>query len=195
MSATNPNYVLHLTAAGEFRLRSAQGERKLSAPESFAVGLSLVQSRSYTAAARVFAALARRQPGNPQFLMMLARCRAGLRDFERCNDILKSLFGDGDCEAVAMLQAAFVFETLGMSDDATGELQKLKLAENHPQMPLLRLLLGDFYARKGNANWALRCWKSALELDGEDGCVAFVARRQMTRLTRRRSAVQEAGHV
>jgi len=103
MSTTRRDCILCLTPAGEFRLRSAQGDRVLSVPESFAIGRSLVQSRRYATATRIFAALVRRSPGNPQLLTMLARCWAGLKDSRRCNDALKSLFGEKDYEAVARL--------------------------------------------------------------------------------------------
>lgn len=65
----------------------------------------------------------------------------------------------------------FVCENLGLWEDAIGELRKL--TDTHPQMPLLRLLLGDIYAQNGNPEDAVRCWKSAMESDGGENCVAL----------------------
>jgi hypothetical protein len=185
MPATTHNSVLHLAPSGEFHLCSDGNDRTLTDAESFVLGYSLVLAGKNADAAQVFKALAARNPTRNEFAIMLARCDIGLADYDECNNLLRSLFGDGDQESVDNLQSALVFDFLGMWNDAALDFQKV--ARRHAEIPLLHLLLGDCCLRKHRPDWALRCWMTAISLDTKPGGVGMLARRR-TALLRLRQA-------
>jgi predicted Zn-dependent protease len=183
MSATGHNYTVSLTAEGEVRLRSDQGDRTLGLTEAFGIGDSMIQTRKYAAALRIFGAIARHHPGNLQILVMLARGRAGRGDYHGCDELLQSAFSNVDFRTAVTLQAAFVYEALGLWNNAISALEKV--AERHRELPLLRVLLGDYYLRQGTVREAERCWKSTLSGgDGSNGYVEFIANRRLAHLAK-----------
>ena len=186
MVATCHDFVLRVTPS---RRRSTPGDCTLNDAEAFALGYVSTQAQDYLVAARMFKALASRQPGHSEFPIMLACCQIAMKDYQGSTSTLQSLFADAAPKVLDGLQAAFVFESLGMWDDAIVDLRNV--AESHPEIPLLRLLLGDLYAQSGASNRAVRFWKAAVELDGDDGLVAYVAKSRLRRLPRKRRSLQE----
>ncbi len=185
MSATTHNNVLHLAPSGDLHLCSDGNDRTLTDAESFVLGYSLVLAGKNADAAQVFKALIAHDPSRKEFSIMLARCEIGLKDYNGCNDLLQSLFGEADRESVDGLQSALVFDFLGMWDDAASDFQKV--AGKHAEIPLLHFLLGDCCLRKHRLDWALRCWKTALALDTGHGGVASLARRRIALLRLRQA--------
>lgn len=183
MATPDHPLVVSLTTEGEIRFRSEQGDRTSSPAEAFAIGDSMVQTRKFAAATKIFEALGGRCPGDLQILIMSARCRAGQGDYHGCNDLLQSAFTDTDFRSSVTLQSAFVYEALGLWSNAISALDKA--ADRHRDLPLLRVLLGDYYLRQGTAREAERSWKSVLTGgDGSDGYVMFLVRKRLARLAK-----------
>lgn len=162
-----------------------RGEKKavLRYQEAFALGHSWFQAGQYVMAQDVFAALAGIGGRGPRATIMLARCKAEIDSFEACDGILQAIF-DGDEKPVAEeLQAAFVFHTMGMRDDAIREM--VKLVKTHPNLPTAFLYLGDLYFERGSHDKAAYCWRLAVSRDRRDGAVAITARRQLGQLVKR----------
>ena len=184
MSATSRDLAVSVTAEGGIRLRWDRGNRTLSLGEAFVIGDSMLRTRKYATAICVFEALSRRHPGNLQVLMMLARCRAGQSDQQRCNHVLEFVLGDLDFQTLVTIQAAFFYEAVGVWNNAVSALERA--AGPLQEIPLLRLVLGDYYLRQGAAQKAERCWTSVVIDDNQSSAyMGFLARRRLARLAKR----------
>jgi lipopolysaccharide biosynthesis regulator YciM len=155
----------------------------LTYQQVFALGHSFFQAGHYHRAENVFAALARIRGSDPRAKIMLARSKAEINDFEACNEILQATFEGKDEQVVEQLQAAFVFHTIGMRDNAIREM--LKVVKQYPDCATAFLFLGDLYLERGDLGKADYCWKLAVKRDPRRAAVAFVARKQLGKLARR----------
>jgi tetratricopeptide (TPR) repeat protein len=123
------------------------------------------------------------RPNDQRVRVMLARCQAGLEDYEACKDLLENAFDAGDSSPVEELQAAFVYRGLGMMDAAIREL--IGLVKEHPDLPTACLSLGDMFAAAGKPDKASACWELAIKRDSRNGLVAKAAYKQLRKLKKK----------
>lgn len=110
--------------------------------------------------------------------IMLAYCRAGLRDYGGSSVLLYESFPDGEWEKAERLHTAFVYLSVGMWADAVEELRNV--ARQCPDLPEICLLLGDLLMIHGRRTEAINCWRLAIARDRSSGAVAAVARHRIS---------------
>ena len=175
MSTADRHVRLRVAANAHFFVLSDEGERELSLSESFAMGWSLLERGQHAAATRVFAALAQRRPLDTQIFIMLAQCRIALGEEKGCSEVLRTTFGAGYADTIVRLQSALSAMRRRSFDSAITALDAV--AVNHPEFPLLHLLLGRLHVQTGRPRQAIKHWRAAVADDWQDGYVSFVARR------------------
>jgi thioredoxin-like negative regulator of GroEL len=165
------------TATHEFRLKvRADGKNySLDFQQAFFFGYTLARTRRFKEAATIFEALMRADEGGSLATIMLAYCKAGLRDFAASSELLSAVFPEDAKEKAEQLHTAFVFLSLQMWPDAVQELAPL--AQECPDLPVVCLLVGDIMLVQRKRNKALMCWKMAVARDRGNGAVAATAKR------------------
>lgn len=165
------------TAAHEYRLkiRLADKSHNLDYRQAFFFGYSLTRKGKFEEATPVFESLARSEGGGPSATIMLAYCRAGLKDFVGSRETLDTVFPDDVKEKADQLHTTFVYLSVGMWEDATKELAVA--AKQCPDLAVICLLLGDLMLIQKKRAKALMCWKLAAARDGDKGEVAATAKR------------------
>jgi tetratricopeptide (TPR) repeat protein len=174
---------LSATLTGDKRLvRLQAGTRtySLSLERAFAAAHSLLKSREYEAAIRVLEAIARSGNNGARIDIMLACCKAGIKDYTSCNALLHRVFSGESQSTADQVQAAFVYDTLGMRNDAARELTVA--VDERPDLPSLSLLLGDLMAALGKASKAALYWQLAMKRDEDSGLVANAAKEELKKL-------------
>ena len=111
---------------------------------------------------------------------MLAYCKARLKEYTLCSEVLHMLFGEKQAAVAEALHTAFVYSNLGLWPDTIRELAKV--ADDRPDLPSVCLLLGDLFAGLGRRDKALRCWRLAIQRDQPNGSVASEAQRELAAL-------------
>lgn len=165
------------------RLQTGDKTFIVSPRHAYAMAHTLFRTKRYEAAAKLLKAVASKGNEGPRISILLACCKAGMKDYAGCNDLLHKLF-DTENEPVAeSLQAAFIFDSVGMQGDAIREL--LKVADEHPELPTVCLLLGDLMAAIGNTNKAAKCWRLAAKRDQDRGFVAQAAKKSLAEILKR----------
>ena len=164
-SATHEHH-LNIRAAGKMY--------SLDFRQAFCFGYTLLRTRKFKDAASVFEAMIRLGDHDHLAAIMLAYCKAGLRDYAASNALLCEAFGDGEKTRAEQLHATFVYLSLQMWPDAVQELTAL--AEECPNLPVICLLLGDLLLIQRKPTKAIQCWRLAAERDHDGGAVATVAR-------------------
>jgi predicted Zn-dependent protease len=141
---------------------------------------ALLAAKKYHHAARICEVLLGWDSHDSSAAILLACCKAGLRDYAACYQLLKDVFEKNNLQLAEHLQAALVYQELGTKPDAVSELTAA--TNDSPDMPILWLLLGDEYAAISDCGKATLCWRLAIDRDTRGGPVALAARRQMARL-------------
>lgn len=153
---------------------------KLSLPRAFLVAHEFMRSKHYEAASRVCEALVQSGALGPRAAILLARCRAGLKDYSACNELLRTALAAADIPTADALHTAFVYANLGMRSEAIRELARV--AHDRPDLPTVCLLLGDVFATLGEKDQAGRCWRLAIQRDTRNGSVARAAQKGLSSL-------------
>jgi hypothetical protein len=161
-------------------LRIGPNTYSLGRANALSLAHSLVKDKKYDAAGRICEAILGWDAHAPQPAILLACCKAGLRDYAACNRILEAVFAGDKKHLVEHLQAALVYQNLGMTPDAVTEL--VAVADDFPGLPIICLLLGDEYAAMGDRRKAGLCWRLAIARDVPEGPIALAARRQLIRV-------------
>jgi hypothetical protein len=166
------------------RVRLQTGPRvyDLTLVRAFALAHSLLKSKEFKSAIKVLEAIALTGKYDARTRIMLACCKANIHDYEACNNLLKQVFPEDTTAAIDRLQAAFVFDTVGMRWDAAREL--VELVNERPDLPSLCLLLGDLLASLGNSRKAAKCWQLAMKRDKNGGLVANAAKEEIAQLVK-----------
>jgi predicted Zn-dependent protease len=167
----NKNYV---------RLQTGARSIDLSLSKAYALAHSMLKSKEYKAAAKILEAVLFDENNNAITAVMLACCKAGMRNFAECNALLHKVFSRENESTVDRLQAAIVYSTLGISIDAPQELDQI--VEKHQDLPSLCLLIGDLLASEGHHRKAAFYWQMAVERDKNDGPVAAIAKVELSKL-------------
>ena len=112
------------TATDEYRLkvRSAGKTYSLDFRRAFYFGYAMARTRKFKEASPLFEALTRSGEGGSLATIMLAYCKAGLRDYAGSSELLNAVFPEDAKETADQLHAAFVYMSLGMWADAVQEL-------------------------------------------------------------------------
>ncbi len=173
-------FVRSASADEPLALRVGSSTYSVATRNALSLAHTLLKAKKYDLAAWICEAALRYNAEPFQAAILLACCKAGLREYSACNHILQSTFaGNADCLA-DHLQDALVCQSLGMTPDAVSEL--VAVADGAPHLPIIWLLLGDGYAALGDPGEAMRCWQAAIDRDARGGAVATAARRQLNRL-------------
>jgi hypothetical protein len=164
------------TAASEYRLkvRVAGKTYSLDLQQAFHFGYMLVRQRRYRRATQVFDAMAHSGRSNTLATIMLAYCKALLKDYEATQDLLIAAFPGNRITVAEQLHTAFVYVSLGMWADAVAALSEV--ARQYDDLPIVCLLLGDLLASQGTRADAITCWRLAVARDHKDGAVASFVR-------------------
>ena len=147
--------------------------------EALAYAYWLIKARQYEAATKLCEAVARFESHARRAAILMARCEVGVKNYTASCDILKGAFAGQDAPVAEELQAAFVYHTLGMHHDAIRSLAAV--AQKRPDLPTVFLLLGDWFARLGDGDRAVLCWRSAVQRDRRGGSAARAAREELSR--------------
>jgi thioredoxin-like negative regulator of GroEL len=142
--------------------------------QAFRVGYALARTGRYEDAVRLFEAMAHSGTPSRSVTIMLAFCKAGLKDYRGSKDLLSAEFPDNQKAEADQLHTAFVFLSVGMWADGIEEL--IEVARRHPDLPTVCLLLGEALLARGKQTKAILCWRLATARDRADGAVAMVAR-------------------
>ena len=137
-------------ATHEYRLvvRTAGKTHSLDCRQAFRFGYMLLGAGKYKSAIQVFQTMTLLEESNFAAAIMLAYCKAGLKDYKASKDVLTKVFAD-DAEADP-LHTAFVYLSVGMWGDAIGELAKT--LKQRPDLPVVLLLLAmRFWPAEGGA--------------------------------------------
>ena len=158
-------------------LRSGKRTCRVTVNEALVLAHSLLQAKRYETATRICEKVASVDAHNPQAAILLACCEAGVKDYSACQRTLQAVFF-GDKKTLAKhLQAAFVYHNLGMNRDATCEL--IGLTNEHPDLPMAWLLLGDLFQDMGKPGKASLCWRLAIDRDQRQGVAALAAQQEL----------------
>ena len=163
---TTHEHHLHIRAAGK--------TYSLDFRQAFRFGYTLLRTQKFQNAASVFEAMTRLGNHDHLATIMLAYCKAGLRDYAASNALLCEAFGDGEKTRAEQLHATFVYLSLQMWPDAAEELTTM--ATENPDLPVICLLLGNLLLVQRKRTKAIQCWRLATERDHDGGAVAAVAR-------------------
>ena len=155
-------------------IRAAGKTYSLDFRQAFRFGYTLLRTRKFKDAASVFEAMMHMGDHDHLAAIMLAYCKAGLKDYAASNALLCEAFGDGEKTKAEQLQATFVYLSLQMWPDAVQELTAM--AKECPDLPVIYLLLGDLLVIQRNRTKAILCWRLAATRDHDSGAVATVAR-------------------
>ena len=150
--------------------------------QAFRFGYTLLRTRKFQDAASVFEAMIRLGDHDHLAAIMLAYCKAGLKDYAASNALLCEAFGDGEKTKAEQLHATFVYLSLQMWPDAVQELTAM--ARECPDLPVICLLLGDLLVIQRRRTKAILCWRLAVARDHNDGAVAAVARQLVSSQTK-----------
>ena len=145
-------------------------------PHAFALGDRFVQSGHFREAKFIFEQLAPVSNRGPRASIMLARCQSAMGEYDSCSKTLDSTFKDEEATATD-LHSALVFLTLGFREDAIKGLRDL--AQRNTGLPTVCLVLGDAFAKLGDAKRAKACWQMAIARDQLKGGVAIAANRRL----------------
>ncbi len=127
MSSATHEHHLNIRAAGK--------TYSLDFRQAFRFGYTLLRTRKFTDAAPVFEAMIRLGDHDHLAAIMLAYCKAGLRDYAASNALLCEAFGDGAKPNAEQLHATFVYLSLQMWPDAVQELTTM--ANEHADLPVV----------------------------------------------------------
>ena len=174
MTPTTHEHHLNIRAAGK--------KYSLDFRQAFRFGYTLLRTRKFKDAASVFEAMTHLGGHDYLATIMLAYCKAGLKDYAASNALLCQVFADDEKSKADQLHTAFVYLSVGMWTDAIEELTKL--ARQCPDLPAICLLLGDVLASQGRRTKAILCWRLAVARDHDDGAVAAVARQLVSSQTK-----------
>ncbi len=166
MSSATHEHHLNIRAAGK--------TYSLDFRQAFRFGYTLLRTRKLKEAASVFEAMMRLGDRDHLAAIMLAYCKAGLRDYTASNNLLCEAFGDGEKPNAEQLHATFVYVSLQMWPDAVQELTIM--VNEHADLPVLCLLLGDLFTIQRKRTEAILYWRLAATRDHDSGAVAAVAR-------------------
>jgi len=180
MIRAKPTFEVLVPTNGHVPVRLGDKTYSLSPQRAFFEGYCLLRAGQYEEAAMIFNAIPAAGVHPRRSAIMLARCKAGLREYETCLELLRSAFA-GEPEQVAdALHTAFIYDAMGMLTDAIRELAQV--ARVRPDLPTPCLLLGDLFARVGMQGNAARSWKVAMERDNVGGAVADAAKKRLSEL-------------
>jgi tetratricopeptide (TPR) repeat protein len=163
-------------------IRAAGKTYSLDFLQAFRLGYTLLRTRKFKDATSVFEAMMHLGDHDHLAAIMLAYCKAGLKDYAASNALLCEAFGDGEKAKADQLQATFVYLSLQMWPDAVQELTAM--ARECPDLPVICLLLGDLLAIQRRRTKAILCWRLATARDHESGAVAAVARQLIASQTK-----------
>jgi tetratricopeptide (TPR) repeat protein len=167
MTPATREYHLNVHAAGK--------NYNLDFRQAFRFGYTLLRTRKFKDAAQIFEAMAHAAAPGRLATIMLAYCRAGLKDYAASNALLCQLFAEESERVKAdQLHAAFVYMSVGMWTDAIEELTAL--ARQYPELPSVCLLLGDLFALQHKRTKAVLCWRMAAKRDHDGGAITAVVR-------------------
>ncbi len=181
MRATHQQFILLPTSDGRFVVHRGTAAKTLSSTDAFELGYRLLRHRRGAEADLVLQMLSRQQPGDSEILLLLARCRAAVRDRDGCAGVLYSVCGPQQRSAAEQIHAAFVFDALGVfPEEAICRLSRV--VRRHAGYPVLCLLLGDMCSAQRRTVEAVRHWRLAVKRAQGGGPVARLARRQLARV-------------
>jgi thioredoxin-like negative regulator of GroEL len=168
------------TATQEYRLKvRASGKTyHLNCRQAFYFGYALARTRKFTEASPIFEALTRSDEDGSSATIMLACCKAGLKDYAASSELLNEVFSEDRKEKADQLHAAFVYLSLGMWADAVQELTAM--AQECQDLPVICLLLGDLLAFQRKRTKAIICWRLAVARDRGNGAVGTTAKRLLS---------------
>ena len=155
-------------------IRAAGKTYSLDFRQAFRFGYTLLRTRKFKDAASVFEAMMHMGDHEHLAAIMLAYCKAGLKDYAASNALLCEAFGDGEKTKAEQLHATFVYLSLQMWPDAAEELTAM--AREYPDLPVICLLLGDLLLIQRKPTKAILYWQQAAKQDHDGGAVAMVAR-------------------
>jgi tetratricopeptide (TPR) repeat protein len=164
--------------------RVAGKDHTVSYAQALAYAHVLLTEEEHESAKAVLDALKRIRSRDRQVNMMLARCEAGLDNYDACKEILEAVFTGEDKPIAQELQNAFVYWNLGLTAGAIRDIATV--VKRHRDLPTACLFLGDLFAQAKKLEKALQCWKLAIKRDRRGGAVAKTARKQIQILTKRR---------
>jgi hypothetical protein len=174
MSPATHEYHLNVHAAGK--------NYSLDFRQAFRFGYTLLRTRKFKEAEQIFEAMSRAESPGRSATIMLAYCKAGLRDYATSNTLLCQVFAEEEKAKADQLHTAFVYMSVGMWADATEELTAL--ARQCHELPAVCLLLGDLFALQHKRTKAICCWRMAVARDHDDGAVAEFARQLVSSQTK-----------
>jgi thioredoxin-like negative regulator of GroEL len=167
--------MMPVTQEHHLNIRVAGKTYRLDYRQAFRVGYTLLRTRRFRDAAQVFDGLSQLSNNDhTSITIMLAYCKAGLRDYVGSSSVLGTLFSEDQGDRADQLHTAFACLSVGMWADATEELTGL--VEQCPHLPTLSLLLGDLFLVQKQPDKAIVSWEKAIERDRDGGAVTAVAR-------------------
>jgi len=166
MASTKQEYHLNVHANGK--------SYRLDYPKAFQFGYSLLRTRKFQEAAKIFETMIRGEDPDRSAAVMLAYCKAGIRDYASSSAILCEVFAD-ESERIKADQChtAFVYMSVGMWADAIEELTSV--IRQSRNLSSICLLLGDLFMLLHKPKKAFLCWKMALQRD-PSGAIGLIAR-------------------
>jgi len=168
-------------------LRFGEKRRNISPDHALALAHSLLRAKKYDCAAKICEVVTRCECEDPRAAILLACCRAGLKEYAVCNQILREVFSGDKAPLAERLQAAFVYDNLGMERDAARELTAI--VDEDPNRPMVWLLLGDELHLLGMDEKAALCWQLAIDRDRKEGPAALAAKQEL-RLVRQQAQAE-----
>lgn len=177
------------SASGDHRIKLRSGSKTFVVGPERALSLAhaLLKAKKYGLAARICEGVLDGGSKPRGATILLACCKAGLQDYAACNQILQGIFADGKTHLAERLQAALVFQSLGMMPDAVSEL--VAVVDEVPDLSIIWLLLGDLYVAKADHGKAVTCWRLAAERDVRGGPVALAAVRELAQISKSKRSV------
>ncbi len=165
------------TTTHEYRLKVRAGGKTYSLDfrRAFVFAYLLTRTRKFKEALPVFEALTRSNGHDPSATIMLAYCRAVLKDFTGSRELLDTVFSEDVKERADQLHTAFVYLSVGMVADAGAEL--VVLAQECPNLPVICLLVGDLLVSQRRQAKGIACWKLAVARDRDDGAITATVKR------------------
>jgi thioredoxin-like negative regulator of GroEL len=164
-----------------FKIRRNGRVERLTYQELYTAGHRAWLNGSFHSAQRIFEEMSAAVSCGPRVEILRAQCLAMQSDFSGCSSVLhRALPEDQYDQAAGQLHDLFVLWKVGLLVEVKSGLQQLIL--EHPELPVLSLLLADLLQMSGAYALSEQFLRQAVEGDSVDGAIAFAACESLRKL-------------
>jgi thioredoxin-like negative regulator of GroEL len=164
-----------------FKIRRNGRAERLTYQQVYAAGHRAWLNGSFHSAQRLFEEMSAAVSCGPRVEILRAHCLAMQSDFSGCSSVLHhALPSEQYGDAAGQLHDLFVLWKVGLLVEVKSGLQQL--ISEHPDLPVLSLLLADLLQMSGAYALSEQFLRRAIDGDSVDGAIAFSAGESLRKL-------------